>query len=66
MPLYEFQCKQCGHKFVELCKHGENGNNLCSRCGSSKLRRLVSGFFAPGAGGQNKCLNCKGGNCGSC
>lgn len=67
MPLYEFQCKQCGHRFEKLYKHTETGDNLnCTRCGSSELRRLISGFSAPGTGGQNKCASCKGGNCGSC
>lgn len=67
MPIYEFKCPKCGQKIEQLCKMGETGKDLtCPACQNSGLQRLVSGFAAPGAGGQDKCSGCKGGHCSSC
>lgn len=67
MPLYEFQCKQCGNVSEKLCKQNETNHDLvCANCGNQGLQRLISRFSAPGIGGQNKCAVCKGGNCSDC
>jgi len=67
MPIYEFKCKSCGENLEQLCKLGETGEELlCPHCGKRGLNRLVSGFAAPGIGGQDKCGGCQGGNCSSC
>jgi putative FmdB family regulatory protein len=68
MPLYEFECNKCSQKTEQLCKMGESGQELvCPHCSTKGLRRLVSGFAAPGVkGGQDKCSSCKGGSCSTC
>lgn len=42
MPIYEYQCKACGHQLEEI--QGVNDKPLlkCPQCGKSKLERLVS------------------------
>ena len=40
MPLYEFKCHGCGHKFDELVKLEETP--ACPACGNSKPERLFS------------------------
>jgi putative FmdB family regulatory protein len=41
MPVYEFKCDQCGHKF-ETFKHVDNRNDAnCPLCGKP-ARRLFS------------------------
>ncbi len=43
MPLYEFQCNQCGKVFTFLV--GVIANNTdpyCPRCGSTNLTKLIS------------------------
>jgi putative FmdB family regulatory protein len=40
MPLYEFKCRRCGHRFDELVKVGEIPP--CPVCGDSGPERLFS------------------------
>ena len=46
MPLLEFACEACGHRFEELVGKGEAPT--CPECGERDLRRQVSTF---GVGG---------------
>ncbi|NLZ44625.1 MAG: zinc ribbon domain-containing protein [Clostridia bacterium] len=67
MPIYEFKCKKCGHKFEELCRFGQTDIH-CPRCGEAGPYRLVSTFSMgnTGAGGEKSCASCSGGSCSSC
>ena len=59
MPIYEYRCEACGRKntvfrlSVSAAEAAQAGLS-CERCGSSDLRRIVSGFSlgraAPGEG----------------
>lgn len=40
MPLYEFKCRKCGHKFDELVRLGEVPP--CPSCGDKKPEQLFS------------------------
>jgi putative FmdB family regulatory protein len=40
MPLYEFKCRACGHRFDELVKVDETAS--CPKCGDPKAERLFS------------------------
>jgi len=42
MPLYDYECRTCGHEFEALLRTGETA--ACAACGSTDLRRLLSGF----------------------
>ena len=43
MPIYEFRCEECGEEFEVLLKsRSEAGEVNCSRCGSQKVKRLMS------------------------
>lgn len=51
MPIYEYQCPQCGGRFEVLKPIDEDGSKLtCPECGASNPRRLISSFFSPGSG----------------
>jgi putative FmdB family regulatory protein len=41
MPIYEFECKQCGSRFEELLS-ADPGSPPCPGCGSRRTRRLLS------------------------
>jgi putative FmdB family regulatory protein len=41
MPIYEFECEECGCRFEELASSTEVKLD-CPECGSSKTRRLLS------------------------
>ena len=45
MPIYEFECEECGVRFEELVAAGET--SACPECGSSQTRRLLSGVSPP-------------------
>jgi len=46
MPIYEFECEECGARFEELVAAG--GAVTCSSCGSERTRRLFSSVSPPG------------------
>ena len=43
MPLYDYECRKCGHEFEVLVRPG-SATPKCSSCGSEELERLLSGF----------------------
>ncbi len=44
MPTYEFQCKECGKRFVltETFKEHEKHCEKCPKCGSNKIEQRFS------------------------
>jgi putative FmdB family regulatory protein len=60
MPLLEFECRSCSHRFEELVRGSESAS--CPRCGAKRLRRLLSGFGvgtpAPPSRGPGGCGSC--------
>jgi putative FmdB family regulatory protein len=53
MPIYEYQCKNCGHTFDELQSIKENPLVTCPKCGKDTLARLIgtgSGIIFKGSG----------------
>ena len=47
MPIYEFECEECGRRFEELVSAGA-GDPACPVCGSRRARRLLSPVSPPG------------------
>jgi putative FmdB family regulatory protein len=41
MPVYEFECEQCGERFEELTS-SDTHSLVCPRCASTRTRRLLS------------------------
>jgi putative FmdB family regulatory protein len=46
MPIYEFECEECGARFEELVAAG--GAVACASCGSERTRRIFSAVSPPG------------------
>ncbi len=63
MPLYEFTCRKCGHRFEELLSLGEAaaGKVACPACKSKAVDKGFSSFATAGAGPASGSL---GGGCG--
>ena len=69
MAIYEYQCKDCGHKFsamLSMTKREEQEKELrCPECESSEHKRLLSLFAmpssigAPGGSGAASCAKAK-------
>ncbi len=43
MPIYEYNCRQCGHEFEILLRTSADTPKVCPACGA---RRPVKGFSA--------------------
>ncbi len=41
MPIYEYQCEDCGNVFEALVFSGQT-DSTCPKCGSSRLVKLMS------------------------
>ena len=42
MPIYEYQCQDCGHVFDALQKMSDEPLRDCPDCGKAALRKLLS------------------------
>jgi putative FmdB family regulatory protein len=42
MPIYEFECSSCGHRFDRLQKLSDTDPSICPACDAPHLRRMVS------------------------
>ena len=43
MPIYEFECRECGERFEELTAAG-TGSARCPSCGAANAERRFSTF----------------------
>jgi putative FmdB family regulatory protein len=52
MPIYEYQCKSCGHELEKIQRMSDAPLTDCPDCGEASLRRLISaaGFRLKGGG----------------
>ncbi len=42
MPIYEYACDRCGAGLLQFIRSSEDAAPRCERCGSRRLRRLMS------------------------
>jgi putative FmdB family regulatory protein len=69
MPIYEYQCTQCGKSFEVRQSIGEDSSRLkCPECKAENPRRLFSSFFSKGSAATDpsefSCPTCSTGTCG--
>jgi putative FmdB family regulatory protein len=52
MPIFAYQCEECGHDFekVQLARQGTD-IPLCPACQSGQTRQLMSRFSSPASSG---------------
>ncbi len=52
MPIYEYQCKACGHELEAIQKVSDEPLKFCPECGKPELAKQVSaaGFRLKGGG----------------
>jgi putative FmdB family regulatory protein len=43
LPIYEFECEECGSRFEELVA-ADTAGPPCPSCGATRVRRLISSF----------------------
>ena len=44
MPIYEYECRGCGHQFEFLLLPTSTDTPACPECKSADLEKLLSGF----------------------
>ncbi len=63
MPLYEYACADCGHRFEILQRIGETADGLtCPECDAERLEKQFSTFASSSDG---KSAPAPGGGCGA-
>lgn len=52
MPIYEYQCQNCGHRKEALQKMSDAPLTVCPECGKPELSKMISaaGFRLSGGG----------------
>ena len=52
MPIYEYECKACGHQMEAMQKMSDDPLTDCPSCGKAELNKLISaaGFRLKGSG----------------
>lgn len=69
MPLYEYECEDCGTTFEQLVAARDRDNGaLCPDCGSENVERLLSTFAigksnAASSSANVSCPTCSTGMC---
>lgn len=54
MPIKEYECEACHHKFEEIVWLNEPGPTACPKCGKGPLKRLLSTFRITGVSRKSK------------
>jgi len=42
MPLYEYECENCGNRFEQIQKFSDPPTASCPKCGGGPVRKLMS------------------------
>lgn len=52
MPIYEFECKACGHVFEKIQSFSAANPEQCPQCGAGPVEKLISksGWVLKGSG----------------
>lgn len=54
MPIYEFECRDCGNRFETLRPLGDTGKGLkCPECGAGRPAKVFSTFAASSSSGND-------------
>lgn len=67
MPIFEYKCKECGHRFEELIGVTEpEGSPLCPKCESEKCEKQFSAFAmnSSSSSGEIAAAPCANNGCG--
>ena len=68
MPIYDFKCDKCDHRFELFTSISKRSQAVCPKCGGT-VSRVYEGKWSMGVkasgGGQSGGCSC-GGNCAGC
>ncbi|MDI6873816.1 FmdB family zinc ribbon protein [Candidatus Solincola sp.] len=61
MPIFEYRCEECGHRFDAFFRRAEEADKetpACGKCGSKKVRKLFSVLGLGGSSRQDLSSGC--------
>jgi len=59
MPLFEYECQECGVKFEELRMSREGNDEVrCPHCSAVNIVKLFSSFSSGSSSSTNNATNC--------
>ncbi len=61
MPIFEYECRDCGAKFEKIVNTSNGNTIVCKNCQSRRVSKLLSVFAV--AGGASKELSAEPGPC---
>ena len=65
MPIYEYQCLDCGQRFEVLQRMGEGADDLtCPDCGQKRVTKQFSTFASNTGTSSDSAMSFGGGGCG--
>lgn len=69
MPIYEYECSECGERFEVRQAMGKGETDVrCPKCNAAKPRKLISAFFSQhsdaSGGADMDFRSCPTGTCG--
>jgi putative FmdB family regulatory protein len=65
MPLYEYECKECGSEFEKMVRFSEaNQSQVCPTCQSQDTRKKISTIASRGISSAGISVS-SGSSCGS-
>jgi putative FmdB family regulatory protein len=47
MPIFEYSCTKCGHRFEKFQKNATGLKPFCPECGSWETKKELSAFSSP-------------------
>lgn len=53
MPIYEYKCKKCGHRFDHLARTLTDVARKCPKCGAPRPTKQLSTFTASVSEGRD-------------
>lgn len=71
MPIFDFECRDCGKKFDLLIANKDKDKVECPQCGSRNIKQRLSVFSTTASGGSaavapNACQGCPSFGSGGC
>ena len=59
MPIFDFECRKCGHKFDLIISNADKEKAKCPQCGAMNLKQLLSSFSTSRLGNiPDSCSGC--------
>ena len=66
MPIFEYQCRDCGTKFEKILSSAAAAAVHCQSCDSPRVEKLLSIFAVSGTSSRALSSDHEGGPCGAC